>query len=116
MKRKPTRKRPDTPGVLRSLVRIIHRQTEAIHLLRLDVQSMRMAQGSILSHWNERQLRELPAQEQTNPSRLESVLTVFPVPLGALATDRMTNADMERELNERLALPSLTEGAGGEHG
>ena len=104
MKRKPTRKRPDTPAVLRSLVRIIHRQTEAIHLLRLDVQSMRISLGIL--HANSRPKIEWPVITQTVIPDKIIPNTAYPPPLGALATDRMTNADMERELSERLALPS----------
>lgn len=122
MKRKPTRKRPDTPAVLRSLVRIIRRQTEAIHVLRLDVQSMRHSQGElhkiVARLLANAAVSAPPAPMPGMPSMWPATNapqepnTAYPPPLGALATDRMTNADMERELNERLVLPSLSGGAG----
>ena len=107
MKRKPTLKRPDTASAVRNLMRVergtqrtlrqqtaaIDRQTNAIHLLRLDVQSMRYGNGAAVAAID----RLRAAIEARAP--LPYVPTVSVAPWDAPSP---VEADMEQQIMGRV--------------
>lgn len=101
VKPKPTRKRPDIASAVRAQTRAIRKLADQVRMLRLDVQTAGMSIGAL--HVSITAVRNaLPAAIGRQPD--SRVPTIDAPPLGALPTDGMTDADMERELTERLSL------------